>query len=1151
MPVQPKDPKTNPKQSVIAPDSGLLPGADKGNDVKVPLLLHEVLEEEFEKLHYELPDEHCKDTVTGRDKTPKERLDDLYDRIHRLDEPQAALCISGGGIRSATFALGILQGLARCGLLDKFHYLSTVSGGGYIGSWLTSWIHRHPNGQAGVFDELSKKPDSKIDVEPTEISHLRSYSNYLSPKLGLLSADSWTLAAIYIRNLILNWLVLIPLIAAVLMVPRIYAAVVNKIKIAKLLTTDNSVLTDHPTLLMFSLFGIGSLLGLIAIAYIGANRPSGNKNKKQTNRGQGKYLLYCLLPLSVSAVLLTIFWAWYRFANPNVRLGHFLLFGVLINLGGYLGWVIWNRQSLERKNVLEAAMAVVTGLVAGWLLWLAADTSLLFANVVPEKATPVIVRLKAMPGSVRMVTEGSKTLVVGKKEVKLETHDGEVELLINSDTDAGKGLILLRTDAGEIALPTDDLEAMLVSDAKQNDEDRIRYDPQSATAVNSVQLVNEDNEAKLLLNKATDDSEARLVLTLLEGSTIQRDSLSSIGEIKLVTYTRDIKFATYVCLAVPVLLGIFLLSAFLFNGLISFWTTDEDREWWSRSDAWVLITVFGWVTLSAVVIFGPFAIGWSAATAGGVSGIVTLLLGRGADTTANKKQSKGSGTSYVKEYALKLAAPIFAIFLLMLIVLVTTELINVIADSALSDWIRGIKIDSLHPAVIGFTDRFDNVYTIQWTPLRLVIGFSVLLLFVSSFMAWFININRYSLHAMYRNRLIRCYLGASNLQPERDNFAGFAKNDNLRMHELWPKTQEGLPPKRLFHVVNMALNLVEGDNLAWQERMAESFTATPLHCGNRNLGYRSSLKYGGAKEDPAKSGITLGTAVAISGAAASPNMGYHSSTFITFLMTLFNARMGWWLGNPGKAGQDTYHLSGPYFALFPLIFELLGLTNNRHPYVYLSDGGHFENLGLYEMVLRRCRFIVLSDGSQDDTGNFECLGNAVRKIRIDFGVPIEFTEDMCIYPRSAKKKKGEQGKFVAIGKIRYSCVGKGEQDGVLVYIKPAFYGSEPRDIYEYAKAHPLFPHESTADQFFTESQFESYRMLGSHIMELLCDGEGEAAGLDAWLCKTIEHLYPKPTSAVAEAHVPQWLKKYLLKCASLPQKDAQADLAVGPLDTDA
>jgi hypothetical protein len=154
--------------------------------------------------------------------------------------------------------------------------------------------------------------------------------------------------------------------------------------------------------------------------------------------------------------------------------------------------------------------------------------------------------------------------------------------------------------------------------------------------------------------------------------------------------------------------------------------------------------------------------------------------------------------------------------------------------------------------------------------------------------------------------------------------------------------------------------------------------------------------------------------------------------------------------------------------------------------VNLSDGGHFENLGLYEMVLRRCHYIVVSDCGEDPECSFADLGEAVRKIRIDFGIPIAF-ETMTIYPRSQSDVVKEKGHNCAIGRVCYSAVdGSAAPDGVIVYIKPACYGDEPRDIYEYFKRNPTFPHESTSDQFFSESQFESYRMLGAYTMEKLC-----------------------------------------------------------------
>src|SRR6266567_2861439 len=164
--------------------------------------LYEVLEAEFVALRGKLPQDYPSSAQ------PEVRLKAIWAAIHGLPEKRSALCFSGGGIRSATFGLGILQGLARCGLLGKFHYLSTVSGGGYIGSWLSAWIKNHPQGVAGVMAELKRPPESALNPDPQPIRHLREFSNYLTPKTGLTSVDCWTLIATFIRNMFLNWLVL-------------------------------------------------------------------------------------------------------------------------------------------------------------------------------------------------------------------------------------------------------------------------------------------------------------------------------------------------------------------------------------------------------------------------------------------------------------------------------------------------------------------------------------------------------------------------------------------------------------------------------------------------------------------------------------------------------------------------------------------------------------------------------------------------------------------------------------------------------------------------------------------------------------------------------------------------------------------------------
>jgi hypothetical protein len=338
-----------------------------------------------------------------------------------------------------------------------------------------------------------------------------------------------------------------------------------------------------------------------------------------------------------------------------------------------------------------------------------------------------------------------------------------------------------------------------------------------------------------------------------------------------------------------------------------------------------------------------------------------------------------------------------------------------------------------------------------------------------------VNVNRFSLHGLYRNRLVRAYLGASNTKRRPNPFTGFDPSDNPRLHELW---KAGVSERPL-PVINTTLNLVMSEEkLAWQQRKSESFSMTPFYCGNFHEGYRRSTEYGGPD------GISLGTAVTISGAAANPNMGYSSSPAIEFLMALFNARLGAWLGNTNKYGNTTYRLPGPRQAILPLIAELFGLTSAKGRYINLSDGGHFDNLGIYEMVLRRCRYILVSDAGHDPACAFEDLGNAIRKIRIDFGIPIAFEKMIRILPRSAQGP----GLYCATATICYQDAdGPEVQNGQLVYIKPTLSGDGkpiPYDVYSYAQATD-FPHESTADQWFSEAQFESYRTLGWHLIEQL------------------------------------------------------------------
>src|SRR5581483_7814665 len=332
-------------------------------------------------------------------------------------------------------------------------------------------------------------------------------------------------------------------------------------------------------------------------------------------------------------------------------------------------------------------------------------------------------------------------------------------------------------------------------------------------------------------------------------------------------------------------------------------------------------------------------------------------------------------------------------------------------------------------------------------------------------------------------RLTREFLGASNTKRSPEIWTGFDETDDIPLAELWPPKDN---VRRLYPVINATLNMAATKKLEWQERKAVSFVFTPNFCGSGatpNLGFRETKGYAG--------GLKLGWAMSVSGAAVSPNAGYSTMPGLALLMTLFNLRLGVWSGNPGAAGGESCKLRGPRFALRPLISEAFARTDDRSRYVYLSDGGHFDNLGLYEMLRRRCRFIVVSDATSDPDYVYADLGNVMRRAAIDFGIRITF-EHLDMVGRGETAVKGA---YSASAVIEYpETKPNGErQRGYLIYIKSYCGGiNEPADVRAYWHANPAFPHDTTFDQFFGEAQFESYRVLGCYTaMEV-----GRRAGFD-------------------------------------------------------
>jgi hypothetical protein len=283
-----------------------------------PLSLFSVLQQEFEELHGVggTPD------LSPRAGEPSDNLEKLYQRIHGLGLPRAALCLSGGGIRSASFALGVLQALARHGLLKQFHYLSTVSGGGYIGSWPPAWRY-HERDDDAVFTRLTRRVGYSVAqndgfAEPAELRELRANSNFLTPKLGLLSADTWTGIALYIRNLLLNWFIFGPLFLSVLLVPHAGFDV---------LIWFNDAFGS----LDWTMLAVGALLLLAGLAVSVAGRPARDRPNRHrlperaVALDQQRFVRFVLLPIYLGAGFLATFAAWLPSTPDAMRWGILLV----------------------------------------------------------------------------------------------------------------------------------------------------------------------------------------------------------------------------------------------------------------------------------------------------------------------------------------------------------------------------------------------------------------------------------------------------------------------------------------------------------------------------------------------------------------------------------------------------------------------------------------------------------------------------------------------------------------------------------------------------------------------------------------------------------------------------------------------------------
>ena len=353
------------------------------------------------------------------------------------------------------------------------------------------------------------------------------------------------------------------------------------------------------------------------------------------------------------------------------------------------------------------------------------------------------------------------------------------------------------------------------------------------------------------------------------------------------------------------------------------------------------------------------------------------------------------------------------------------------------------------------------------------------------------NVNYVSLGRVYRDRLMEMFM----------------PNKTAIQSTQWEKATEAESAKladvvdvRPFHLVNCNVVMVDAKRDSFRGRGGDSFVLSPLYSGSSATGWVDSHFIGGR-------GLPLATAMATSGAAANPDAGVAGSgitrnRLVSFLMWFFNVRLGYWIRNPGASWMGRVVAFGPPNFWFPGLWQgLLGRRlQERAAFVELTDGGHFDNTALYELLRRRVKVIVLSEAGADPDYKMEDIANAIERSRVDFGIHIRFdVPGFEIGKIRPDEKSGFAERGFAIATIYYPALtatvdagapkAASQKKGYLLYLQATKIAAVAGrvDIDAYARSHLAFPNESTADQFFDEDQLEAYRELGMEVAEQAMD----------------------------------------------------------------
>lgn len=1020
---------------------------------------------------------------------------DVYEAA--ADQRLSGLCLSGGGIRSATFGLGILQALAAADRLRSFDYISSVSGGGYIHQWLVAWILREPLGLSSVRQKLIPQGCAGAMVRaPEQINWLRRYSSYLTPQRGMLSADTWTMVATWFRNTFLNQIVLMSFLAVVLLLIR---ALMRPFTAAHFSATAR-------------------LLGSADIRQI-------------QNLGEDRMWQWLLSAAAVCATVWALIGAYKcgRALNsltdeprpgampPAGAMDNFAVLEFLVIPGFMLSALaalsavgVFHPRTLQLPNYLRTLSHFLVrthGLHLMVLLWLFCIAALVTAVSWGGHVVATAISLQSgnkwakwvgfLACGFASVLLAVALALIAVTPVFHKENLAQISVRIAHDLDR----VLDKSAPATSPPKSGSTHAPLPSRA--NTVCPIAHVPETATiAVTSTTcMIATDPAAE---EQPTSDSE------------------------------RHIPPGALIALFLPLAFFATQFTAIRIDlGLIGRSYEESRREWLARYGGWAAMVSLLWFVLGFIAVIGPSLYYWIfVGTLKRKSLSALIVLAIHAITLYSGYSSKNSGAPDPRKFlgysVLDLIGIVGAPIAILSLLIVTSGWL----DLLIQQWVLHVRF---------------NHTTLDFILLGAA-TLCILLLF-----GWRVDVNEFSMHPFYRDRLARCYIGASNGCRVPDPFIGFDDHtevsyNSISMAELLPVRFQGNAPRTLaprpkqskstpqpavptlhpydgpMPIFCSTVNLTFSKDLAYQDRKGASFAFTPLYSGYHTTltdeqqsgkattynGFVPTPQYAYRKSSDARtpqatSGIALTTAAAISGAALSPNQGYSSQPPLAFLMTLFNVRLGWWIANPRRPWiwPSTLNQPTPRFGLRYLLSELVGHSSDTSNYVSLSDGGKFDNMGLYELVRRRCSCIIICDGEEDKDTTFEGLGLAVAKARIDFGVEILFPPEE-VKRLAPSKRTGCSSIHFMKGTIRYppppGCREHAKYTGEILYLKTAFVGDEPIDLVHYKREHPDFPQESTVNQWFTETQFESYRRLGQFTAEIALSSTTSTASTTAGSC---------------------------------------------------